>query len=59
MPDLLAALKSSRKKELISVEGGSRGSGTPCGGGHHQFLGIETAVTNSIVEWIRLNPPGK
>lgn len=59
MPDLLAALKSSRKKELISVEGGSRGSGTPCGGGHHQFLGIETAVTNTIVEWIRLNPPGK
>ncbi|MBK6631908.1 MAG: alpha/beta hydrolase [Betaproteobacteria bacterium] len=59
MPDLLAALKSSRKTELIGVEGGSRGSGTPCGGGHHQFLGIESAVTQSIVEWIRLNPPGK
>lgn len=59
MPNLLAALKSSKKAELISVEGGSRGSGTPCGGGHHQFLGIESAVTQSIAEWIRLNPPGK
>lgn len=59
MPDLLAALKSAKKAELIGVEGGSRGSGTPCGGGHHQFLGIEADVTKSISDWIRLNPPGK
>jgi pimeloyl-ACP methyl ester carboxylesterase len=59
MPDLLAALKSARKTELVSVEGGSRGSGPPCGGGHHQFLGIEAEVTKSISDWIKLNPPGK
>ncbi len=59
MPELLAALKSAKKTELIGVEGGSRGSGTPCGGGHHQFLGIEAEVTKSIADWIRLNPPGK
>lgn len=59
MPDLLAALKSARKAELIGVEGGDRGSGTPCGGGHHQFLGIEAEVTKSISDWIKLNPPGK
>lgn len=59
MPDLLAALKAARKTELIGVEGGSRGSGTPCGGGHHQFLGIEADVTKSIADWIRRNPPGK
>lgn len=59
MPDLLAALKSARKTELIGVEGGSPGSGPPCGGGHHQFLGIEDAVTNAIADWIRRNPPGK
>lgn len=59
MPDLLAALKSARKAELIGVEGGSPGSGTPCGGGHHQFLGIEDVVTQSIAEWIKRIPPGK
>ena len=59
MPDLLAALKSARKTELIGVEGGSPGSGTPCGGGHHQFLGIEAEVTKSISDWIKLNPSGK
>lgn len=59
MPDLLAALKAARKAELIGVEGGDRGSGTPCGGGHHQFLGIEAEVTKSISDWIKRNPPGK
>lgn len=59
MPDLLAALKSARKTELIGVEGGSPGSGAPCSGGHHQFLGIEAEVTKSISDWIKLNPPGK
>lgn len=59
MPSLLAALKASKKAELVSVEGGDKGSGTPCGGGHHQFLGIETAVTQAIADWIKLNPPAK
>lgn len=59
MPDLLAALKSAPKTELVTVEGGSPGSGTPCGGGHHQFLGIEDAVTQTIADWIRRNPTGK
>ncbi len=59
IPDLLAAFKSSRKAELIGVEGGNRGQGTPCGGGHHQFLGIEDAVTQAIAAWIARNPGGK
>ncbi len=59
MPELLAALRASRKAELIGVEGGDRGSVPPCGGGHHQFLGIEEAVTQAIADWIRQNPPVK
>lgn len=59
MPAVLAALKASPRTELIAVDGGGPGSGTPCGGGHHQFLGIEAAVTQTIAEWIRRNPPGK
>ncbi|MBM3391616.1 MAG: alpha/beta hydrolase [Betaproteobacteria bacterium] len=59
MPALLAALKASRKAELITVDGGERGSGTPCGGGHHQFLGIEEPVTQAIAEWIRRHPPSR
>jgi len=59
MPDLITALKSARKTELITIEGGSPGSGPPCGGGHHQFLGIEDAVTQAIADWIRRHPPGK
>lgn len=59
MPELLAAFRSAAKAELIPVEGGERGSGPPCGGGHHQFLGIEEAVTQTIAEWIRRNPPAR
>jgi pimeloyl-ACP methyl ester carboxylesterase len=59
MHELLAAFRSAAKAELIPVEGGERGSGPPCGGGHHQFLGIEEAVTQTIAEWIRRNPHGK
>lgn len=59
MPAVLAALKASRKAELVSVEGGERGSGPPCGGGHHQFLGIEETVTQVIAEWIRRHPPAR
>jgi len=59
MPDVLAALKSARPVELVSVDGGERGSGPPCGGGHHQFLGIEETVTKAIAEWMRAHPPAK
>ncbi|MCX7167130.1 MAG: alpha/beta hydrolase [Rhodocyclales bacterium] len=52
MPGLVAALKSAKKVELISEEGGVA-TGNPCHTGHHQFLGTEAAVTKDIADWIR------
>jgi hypothetical protein len=52
MPELMAALSSSPKVELISQEGGWA-SGNPCHTGHHQYLGIEAAVTKYIADWIK------
>lgn len=52
MPGLIAALKSAKKVELITEEGGS-GTGNPCYTGYHQFLGIEAAVTKDIADWIK------
>ncbi|MBI3095821.1 MAG: alpha/beta hydrolase [Rhodocyclales bacterium] len=52
MPALMAALKSAKKVELISEEGGSA-TGNPCHTGYHQFLGVEAAVTKDIAEWIK------
>ena len=52
MPELVAALKSAKKVELIPVEGGSS-TGNPCYTGYHQFLGIEAAVTKDIADWIK------
>ncbi len=55
MPDLVASFKSARKVELMPVEGGRPGGGSPCHGGYHQFLGIEAAVTADIAAWIKRN----
>lgn len=52
MPGLAAALKSAKKVELLAEEGGSA-TGNPCYTGHHQFLGIEAAVTKDIADWIK------
>ena len=52
MPELVAAFKSAKKVELISVDGGSGGGS--CTRGSHSFLGIEAAVTKDIAEWIKL-----
>lgn len=57
MPGLMAALKSARKVELISEDGGSA-TGNPCHTGYHQFLGIEAAVTKDIADWIKRNQSG-
>jgi len=54
MPGLMAAFKSASKVELLSMEGGSS-QGNLCHTGHHQFLGIEAAVTNDISDWIKRN----
>ncbi|MCF8178243.1 MAG: hypothetical protein K9J74_07015 [Sulfuritalea sp.] len=56
MSDLIAALKSAKKVQLITEEGGD-GEGNPCHTGHHQFLGIEAAVTQDIADWIKRNQP--
>jgi dienelactone hydrolase len=50
-PGLVAAFKSAKKVELISVEGGSGGGS--CMRGSHTFLGIEAAVIKDIAEWIK------
>ena len=52
IPGVMAAMKKSRRVELISVDGGDS-QGNPCYTGHHQFLGIEAAVTQKIADWIR------
>jgi len=52
MPGLVAALKSAKRVELISEEGGSS-TGNPCYTGYHQFLGTEAAVTKDIADWIK------
>lgn len=52
MPGLVAALKSAKKVELITVDGGSS-AGNPCHTGYHQFLGIEGGVTKDIADWIK------
>ena len=52
MPGLIAAFKSAKTIELISVEGGSS-AGNPCNSGYHQFLGIEAAVTKDIADRIK------
>jgi len=57
MPALIAALKSAKKVELISEEGGSA-TGNPCHTGYHQFLGTEVAVTKDIADWIKRNQSG-
>lgn len=57
IPALVAAFTSSRKIELITVEGGfamPKGS-NPCGGGFHQFNGVEDSVTKDIADWIKRN----
>jgi pimeloyl-ACP methyl ester carboxylesterase len=54
MPELLAALKSAPKVELLTIEGGLS-QGNVCYTGYHQFLGIETVVTQDIAEWIKRN----
>jgi len=51
VPGLVAAFKSARKIELITVEGGTGGGA--CNAGSHTFLGIEDAVTKEIAEWIK------
>lgn len=52
MPGLIAALKSAKKVELITEDGGSS-VGNPCHTGYHQFLGIEGRVTSNIADWIK------
>ncbi|HJV86964.1 MAG TPA: alpha/beta hydrolase [Noviherbaspirillum sp.] len=52
MPGLIADLKSAKKVELISEDGGFA-TGNPCHTGYHQFLGIEGAVTKDIADWIK------
>ncbi|MEY4295818.1 MAG: hypothetical protein RLY82_1506 [Pseudomonadota bacterium] len=52
MPALIAAFKSVTRVELLSMEGGSS-QGNLCHTGHHQFLGIEAAVTQDISNWIK------
>jgi hypothetical protein len=51
IPALVAAFKSAKKVELISVEGGLEGGS--CDAGGHTFLGIEAAVIKDIAEWIK------
>lgn len=58
MPALMSALSAAPKVELITVEGGYP-NGNPCHTGHHQFLGIEAAVTQDIADWIKRYPPGR
>lgn len=52
MPELTARFTAAKKVELISEEGGIE-QGNPCYTGHHQFLGIEAAVTKDIADWIK------
>ena len=52
MAELIAALKSAKKVELIPVQGGSS-TGNPCYTGYHQFREIEAAVTKDIADWIK------
>lgn len=52
MPELVAALKSAKRVELITEDGGSA-AGNPCHTGYHQFLGIEDGVTKDIADWIK------
>lgn len=52
MPGLISTLKSAKKVELITEDGGSS-AGNPCHTGYHQFLGIEGAVTKDIADWIK------
>jgi len=51
MPALMAALSASPRVALVTAQGGSS-NGSPCQTGHHQFLGIEAAVTKDIADWI-------
>lgn len=52
IPGVMATMKRAKQVELITVEGGDR-QGNPCPTGHHQFLGIESAVTKKIADWIK------
>lgn len=51
MPELVAAFKSAKRVELISVDGGTGGGG--CGRGGHSFAEMEAAVTKDIADWIK------
>ena len=52
IPGVMASMKAAKPVELITVEGGDP-AGNPCRTGHHQFVGIEAAVTQQIAEWIK------
>ena len=50
--EVMASMKTSKKVDLITVDGGSS-QGNPCYTGYHQFLGIEVGVTQQIADWIK------
>jgi len=58
--EVVAALKGSKKKELITMDGGSSSSGSagynsPCHRGYHGYFGIEDAVIKQMADWIKAN----
>jgi len=52
MAGYISAFKNSPKVDFTAVEGG-QDHGDSCNRGYHQFLGIESQVTQQIAEWIK------
>jgi hypothetical protein len=51
-PTILAALKSSKKSALVSIEGGTS-SNNACYLGYHGFQGAEDNVIKQMADWIK------
>jgi len=56
--EIFMALKAAKKKEFITLEGGSSSSGiagynNPCYRGYHGYFGIEDAVIKQMADWIK------
>lgn len=60
--EVVTALKSAKKVELISIEGGSSNTGVPgynnsCYRGYHGYFGIENTVIKQMADWMKASQP--